>query len=95
MSQMELDVLKLDRNFVIHETSKIMDLSILNDVVNMAHRMRLAVVAEGVESRSQLERLRAMGCDYVQGFYFAKPMPAREFEKLLSSSRLLEPRPAP
>ena len=95
MSQMELDVLKLDRNFVIHETSKIMDLSILNDVVNMAHRMRLAVVAEGVESRSQLERLRAVGCDYVQGFYFAKPMPAREFEKLLSSSRLLEPRPAP
>ena len=95
LSQMELDVLKLDRSFIVNETSKSKELSILNDVVSMAHRMRLAVVAEGVESRSQLERLRAVGCDYVQGFYFARPMPAGEYEELLHSSRLQEPRPAP
>ena len=95
LSQMKLDVLKLDRSFIVSETSKSTELSILNDVISMAHRMRLRVVAEGVESRNQLERLRAVGCDYVQGFYFAKPMPAGEFEKLLNSSRLLEPRPAP
>ena len=95
LSQMKLDMLKLDRSFIVSETSKSTELSILNDVISMAHRMRLRVVAEGVESRNQLERLRAVGCDYVQGFYFAKPMPAGEFEKLLSSSRLLEPRPAP
>ena len=95
LSQMELDVLKLDRSFIVNETGKSPDLSILNDVINMAHRMHLGVVAEGVESRCQLERLRAVGCDYVQGFYFAKPMPAGEFEELLNSSRLQEPPQAP
>ena len=93
LSQMDLDVLKLDGSFIVNETGKSAELSILNDVISMAHRMRLAVVAEGVESRSQLEQLRAVGCDYVQGFYFAKPMPEAEFEELLNASRLQEPRP--
>lgn len=45
--------------------------------------MNLSVVAEGVETREQLERLREIGCDYVQGYYFAKPLPCRDFEALL------------
>ena len=47
--------------------------------------MNLSVVAEGVETREQLERLRDIGCDYVQGYFFAKPMPDKEFEKLLQT----------
>ena len=46
--------------------------------------MHLSVVAEGVETKEQLSRLEEAGCDYVQGYYFAKPMPCREFEKLLA-----------
>ena len=43
----------------------------------------MSVVAEGVETREQFEQLREIGCDYVQGYYFAKPMPCGEFEKLI------------
>ena len=48
--------------------------------------MGLSVVAEGVETREQLERLREIGCDYVQGYYFARPMPCGDFEQLIKKS---------
>lgn len=83
LSQMSLDVLKLDMKFVQNEIEKPATQSILDDVVSMAHRLHLSVVAEGVETQEQVHRLRAVGCDYIQGYYFAKPMPAAEFEELL------------
>ena len=82
LGQMKLDILKLDSKFVQNEISKPVDQSILSDIVVMAHRMNLGVVAEGVETREQVKRLKAVGCDYVQGYYFAKPMPAADFEAL-------------
>lgn len=51
--------------------------------MGLARWMDLRVVAEGVETREQLERLKEIGCDYVQGYYFARPMPSEEFESLL------------
>lgn len=87
LGQMKLDILKLDRKFVQNETAKPAGQSILGDVITMAHRMKLGVVAEGVETREQVGRLLAMGCDYAQGYYFAKPMPVREFEALWVSQR--------
>ena len=83
LSRMKLDILKLDLAFTQNETAKPAEQSILADIVTMAHRLRLRVVAEGVETREQLERLRAAGCDYAQGYYFARPMPDTDFEKLL------------
>lgn len=83
LSQMKLDVLKLDMKFIQSEVAKSAEQSILNDIINMAHRLKLSVVAEGVETQEQSDRLRSVGCDYVQGYFFAKPMPAAEFEKLL------------
>ncbi|MGN1025723.1 MAG: putative bifunctional diguanylate cyclase/phosphodiesterase [Faecousia sp.] len=82
LSQMRPDVLKLDVKFVQNEASKPEDQSILNDIIVMAHRMHLQVVAEGVETKVQAERLREVACDYGQGYFFAKPMPTAEFEKL-------------
>lgn len=82
LSQMPLDILKLDMKFIQNEIAKPANQSILNDVVSMAHRLHLSVVAEGVETWDQVHRLRTVGCDYVQGYYFAKPMPVAEFEEL-------------
>ena len=94
-SQMKLDILKLDMKFIQNETAKPANQSILNDIVSMAHRLSLKVVAEGVEQRDQVDRLRAIGCDYVQGYFFAKPMPAPEFEKLLKTVSVLSPEASP
>ena len=83
LNQMKLDILKLDMKFIQSETAKPVEQGILRFIVGLAQWMNLGVVAEGVETRQQLERLREIGCDYVQGYFFARPMPAAEFEKLL------------
>ena len=83
LSQLSLDILKLDMGFIRSELAKPVEQSILNDVINMAHRMHLNVVAEGVETSDQEKRLKVLGCDYAQGYFFAKPMPVTEFENLL------------
>lgn len=91
--QMKLDILKLDMNFVRNETAKPASQSILSDVINMAHRMNLRVVAEGVEQKDQADRLRELQCDYVQGYLFAKPMPIDRFAALLTETNQLSVRP--
>lgn len=85
LNQMKLDILKLDMKFIQNEMEKSEEHSILRFIVRLAHWMNLRVVAEGVETKEQVERLREMGCDYVQGYYFAKPMPTVEFEELLKT----------
>jgi EAL domain-containing protein (putative c-di-GMP-specific phosphodiesterase class I) len=54
------------------------DKQIVQSIIGLAHNFGLSVVAEGVEQESTLNALRAMGCDEIQGFYFAQPMPAQE-----------------
>lgn len=93
LSHIHLDALKLDLNFISNETSKPFDVSILNDIISMAHRLDLHVIAEGVETREQMRRLRAVGCDFVQGYFFAKPMPPENFDKLLKAQRIGKPKP--
>lgn len=90
LSQMTLDILKLDMKFIQNEMEKPMDQSLLNDVISMAHRMRLNVVAEGVETRDQKKRLQAMGCDFAQGYFFARPMPQADYEELLKTQCVRE-----
>ena len=84
-NQMELDILKLDMKFIQNEMAKPVNQSILHYIVDMCHGMGLSVIAEGVETREQKERLREIGCNFVQGYYFAKPMSAVEFEALLKT----------
>ena len=79
LSQMEIDIMKLDMGFIRNELAKSEEKSILGDVVNMAHRMKLKVVAEGVETQNQRDRLQIIGCDLAQGYYYAKPMKDIEF----------------
>ena len=83
LNQMKLDILKLDMKFIQSETAKPAEQGILRFIVSLARWLNLSVVAEGVETREQLERLREIGCDFVQGYFFARPMPDAEFEALL------------
>ncbi len=83
LNEMPIDILKLDMKFIQSETAKPNSQGILQFIIALARWMHLSVVAEGVETQEQLERLKEIGCDYVQGYYFARPMPCREFKELL------------
>lgn len=95
LGEMKLDVMKLDMAFVRNETSKSVNSSILSNIVTMAHKLHLSVTAEGVETINQLQRLKAIGCDTAQGYFFSKPVPVEEFEVLaLNDARFRDNRPS-
>lgn len=83
LGKMSLDILKLDMQFIRNEMAKPVECSILIDIVNMAHRLHLGVVAEGVETEEQKERLKSVDCDYAQGYYYSRPVPVNEYEHML------------
>ena len=83
LNEMPIDILKLDMKFIQSETAKPNSQGILQFIIALARWMHLSVVAEGVETKEQFNRLKEIGCDYVQGYYFAKPMPCAEFKELL------------
>lgn len=83
LKDMDLDVLKLDMAFLSGENS-VRGGTILSSVIRMAKWMNLPVIAEGVETREQADFLRSVGCNYIQGYLYSKPLPAREFLKLIS-----------
>lgn len=93
LGELPIDVLKLDMKFIRSETSKAEDQGILFFIIGLARWMNLSVVAEGVETQDQLERLRRIGCDYVQGYYFARPMALEAFEGLLTQEKMGEAGP--
>ncbi len=83
LSTFPLNVLKLDISFV----RNIRDNEIvIENIIKMAHRMGLLAIAEGAETVEQFKILRSLGCDYIQGFYFSKPLPVRDFESYLKKS---------
>lgn len=88
LNEMPIDILKLDMKFMQSETAKPVNQGVLRFIMDLARWMKLSVVAEGVETKEQLERLREIGCDYVQGYFFARPMPSLDFEKLMNEQRL-------
>ena len=77
-------MLKIDRSFVQDITTNVNDAEMIMSIIALGHSMKLQVLAEGVETREQLTYLKEQGCDEVQGFYFSKPLPANEIERLLS-----------
>lgn len=79
-----IHTLKIDKSFIDNITSSKKEESIIKNIIQMAHSMNLKVVAEGVETEDQLSILKERKCDYIQGYYFSRPLPANELEKLLS-----------
>lgn len=83
LSEIPIDVLKLDMKFIQNEFLHKNSNNIISSVINLAKWMNLLIVAEGVESKEQLERLRELKCNIIQGYYFARPMQEADFEKML------------
>ena len=75
--------LKIDQSFVREMAMDKNDAAIVRAIITLGHSMNITVVAEGVETADQLARLRAEGCDEVQGYYFGRPMPSDEFVELV------------
>ena len=83
LKRLDIDYLKIDQSFVAEMLHDRTSLTITETIIVMAHKLGLKVIAEGVETTAQRACLSTHGCDFVQGFLFAKPLPANEFEKLL------------
>ena len=83
ISNLPLDALKLDMLFIKEAFSDKKDTKIIELIINLAKKLSLKVVAEGVETLEQLDALKELGCDIVQGYYYSKPIPAKDFEKFL------------
>ena len=83
LKDIAVDILKIDMKFLSDSDKQGRGENILASVVRMAKWLDMPVVAEGVEKREQVDFLRSIGCEYVQGFYFAKPMPVEDYEKMV------------
>jgi len=86
LQQLPLDRLKVDRAFVM-DIAKPGQSIIANTIINLGKQMNLKVIAEGIEDEDQQAHLKSQGCDEVQGFFYAKPMPASEFLLFLQNNK--------
>lgn len=89
LKRFPIDILKIDQSFIFDIGADSDDTALVTAIIAMAHKLRLKVVAEGVETEEQEAFLRQHQCDYVQGYLFGKPIPAAAFRQLLEAGRLL------
>ena len=81
LKELSIDVLKIDADFFRGADSLDRGMLIVSEVIDLAKKLNMKIVAEGIESREQVDFLTDQECDMIQGYYFAKPMPIEEFEK--------------
>ncbi|MFI3176752.1 MAG: EAL domain-containing protein, partial [Eubacteriales bacterium] len=79
LKEIPLDIMKIDRGFVMDSLENKKGKIIIENVIQMGKKLNLETVAEGIETKEQLEFLRDMGCDVGQGYYYARPLPEGEF----------------
>lgn len=81
LQKLPVSIIKIDKSFIVNLAADDGSRYIVDAAVNLAHKINMQVVAEGVEDQQSLNILKEMGCDFAQGFYIAHPMPASEFAK--------------
>ena len=86
LKDIQIDVLKLDMGFLKSSDYSAKGGNILTAILKMAESLKMQTIAEGVETKEQVEFLKSIGCKYVQGFYYSKPLPIEDFEKLISDT---------
>lgn len=92
LKDVQVDMLKMDMMFMFKAKYDGRAETIISSVIRMAKWLNIPVIAEGVDRAEQVEFLKSVGCDYIQGFYYSKPLPAAEYEKLISDQ---EEQPVP
>jgi len=83
LKRIPFTTLKIDKAFVDDLTTNVNDAAICSTIIDLGHKFNMEVITEGVEHEDQVKILRAFLCDEIQGYFFSKPLPAREFEELL------------
>ena len=86
LSSMPVDVLKMDRSFVMNIDHNDKDFRLVELILDIARNLKMPVIAEGVETENQMTLLKNAGCDYVQGYYFSRPLPPEEFEAFIATN---------
>ena len=86
LKRLPVDELKIDKSFVTHLATSENDTIMVRSTIDLAHDLGLQVVAEGIEDDETLSKLRALGCDYAQGYFISKPIGAMELMKLASAT---------
>ena len=92
ISTLPIDALKLDMAFIRNAFAEGGNMRLIGIIIDIADYLSVPVIAEGVETESQMTALKAMGCDLVQGYYFSKPVPPSEFERFIQE-KLSRPQP--
>ena len=85
LTSLPIDALKLDMKFIRNICTDQKCYRLVGIMIDIARLLEVPVIAEGVETKEQMEKLRAIGCDIIQGYYFSKPLPAEEFNKLIET----------
>lgn len=85
LSELDIDILKLDMYFAQNMTTD-KQLLILKHIFSIAQRLNIKIVAEGVETKEQSDAFKDLGCDYIQGYYYSKPLPKAQFEEYLRNN---------
>lgn len=88
LRSLPVDILKIDRSFVMHADASQDDAQILSAIISMAHSLHLSVVAEGVETEAHQQLLQLHNCNEAQGYFYAKPMPADQVAAFLNASSI-------
>jgi EAL domain-containing protein (putative c-di-GMP-specific phosphodiesterase class I) len=84
LRKFDIDYLKIDQSFVQNLEHGSDDLALCSAIIVMAHKLGIKVVAEGIETQLQKDLLTSINCDFGQGYLFSKPVPADDFEKIMS-----------
>ena len=93
LSGLNVDVIKLDAQFInVNEEEKAKGVHILESIVNMTKSLAIPIIVEGAETKRQIDFLVGIGCRYVQGYYFYKPMPVADFVPLINQEGIIDDR---
>ncbi len=91
LKDLSIDIIKLDAQFLnIDEGNEERSIHILESVTNMTKTIGIPIIVEGVETKEQKDFLQDMGCSYIQGYYFYRPMPVADFEKLIADPAIID-----
>jgi len=88
LGSLPLDIIKMDQGFFSSHLKREQNYIVVASIINMIKRLGMTVVAEGIETEEEVNMLRSLGCDIIQGYYFGKPMTVHEFEEQIFGQRM-------